>query len=80
VRRTAEAWAVAARRIRVVDLPDQDGEEVDLTTGPDGRRLLVDGETRFGASPALEQLVDGDGHVRAARLDGTLWEVAVSRL
>lgn len=80
VRRTASAWAVAARRIKVVDLPDQDGEEVELTTGPDGRRVLVDGEPQFGSAPALERLVEGGGHVLATRLDGDLWDVQATRL
>jgi hypothetical protein len=80
VRRSTETWAVAARTIRVVDLPDQDGEELDLTIGPDGRKLLVDGQPRFGSVPALEALVAGGGHVRGSRLDGTLWEVQATRL
>jgi hypothetical protein len=80
VRRGPGAWAVAARRIRTIELPGQDGDELELTIGPDGRRLVVDGEPRLGSLPALEQLVAGEGHVRARRLEGTLWEIEAARL
>jgi hypothetical protein len=80
VRRSAAAWAVAARRIRVLELAGQDGDELELTFGPEGRSVVVDGRPRFGSLPALEPLVEGGGHVRARRLDGPLWEIEATRL
>jgi hypothetical protein len=80
VRRGATAWAVAARRLRTLELAGQDGDELELTLGPDGRRLVVDGVPRLGSLPALEQLVAGAGHVRARRLDGAVWEIEAARL
>jgi hypothetical protein len=80
VRRPDGSWAVAARRIRVLELPGQGGDEIDLTLGADGRRLSVDGGLVFGSIPALEQLVAPEGHVHATRLDGILWEVQATRL
>jgi hypothetical protein len=80
VRRGATAWAVAARRLRTLELAGQDGDELELTLGPEGRRLVVDGVPRLGSLPALEQLVAGAGHVRARRLDGAVWEIEAARL
>jgi hypothetical protein len=73
-RQSEALWAVQARRIRVVEIPDgPEGEEIELT--PDS--LLVDGERAFGRVPQLEELGDV---VRAERLDGDLWEVQVADL
>src|SRR3954470_2112443 len=82
VRRGSGSWAVAANRIRVLTLADTDvdGDEVEVTVGPDGRRVVVDGQPVFGSVPALEALVAGGGLVRARRLDGQLWEVEATHL
>ena len=66
----------------MLTLPDQevDGDEVEVTVGPDGRRVVVDGQPVFGSVPALEALVAGGGLVRARRLDGSLWEVEATHL
>lgn len=84
VRRHETLWAVAARAIEVVELPDDPGgDELTLTVRHGERELLVDGARTFGSMPALERLAQ-DRHdayaVRAARLDGDLWEVEVSPL
>jgi hypothetical protein len=34
----------------------------------------------FGTIPELEALADGDAVIRAARLDGDLWEIRVDPL
>jgi hypothetical protein len=73
-------WAVAGRRIQVVVLQDQDGEEVEVAIRDGSRTLLVDGNSQFGSVPALESLLEGDGVVRARRIDGSDWEVRVDRL
>jgi len=46
----------------------------------DEKTLVVDGNRSFGTMPELEQLADGNAVIRAARLDGTLWEVRVDPL
>jgi hypothetical protein len=82
VRREGDVWAVAARRVRVVEL-DAPGEELELAIGPDDRVLTVDGERSFGSIPALEQLGAEEGQsyvVRARRLRDRLWEVETSPL
>jgi hypothetical protein len=78
VRRVEGVWAVAARRIEVVELPGVDGAELELTRHADERTLLIDGERRFGSIPVLER--DGDYTIRAKRLDGDLWEIEASLL
>jgi hypothetical protein len=71
-------WAVAARRIEVVELPGVDGAELELTQHRDERTLIVDGERRFGSIAALER--QGDFAILARRLAGELWEIEASLL
>ena len=78
VRRTEGVWAVAARRIEVLRIPLQDGQELEQTRHGGELTFLVDGERRFGSIPALER--DRDYTVRAQRLQGDLWEVEASLL
>lgn len=80
VRRQDGAWAVAARRIRVIELPEAEGDSIRVSVSPEGRQVQVDGSTVFGSVPALEALLDRDGVVSATRIDGELWEVRVDRL
>jgi hypothetical protein len=68
-RQSGALWAVQARRIRVIEIPNgPQGDSIEITPGS----VLVDGERAFGTIPALEGLGDV---VRAERLDGDLWEV-----
>ena len=80
VRRGETTWAIAAHRLRVVELPESGGDDVELVLKGDEKTLVVDGNRSFGTMPELEQLADGDAVIRAARLDGTLWEVRVDPL
>jgi hypothetical protein len=80
VRRSETTWAVAAHRLRVVELPEPGGDEVELAIVDGTSTLLVDGTRSFGTIPELAELADGDAVVRAARLDGALWEVRVDPL
>ena len=81
VRRGDGLWAVAGRRVQVVEVPENvDGDRVTLTLRDGERTLEIDGMTAFGSIPTLEQL-GGDGVVvTALRLDETLWEVELTRL
>jgi hypothetical protein len=80
VRRGETTWAAAAHRLRVVDLPEPGGDEIELVLNGEEKTLVVDGNRSFGTMPELEQLADGNAVIRAARLDGTLWEVRVDPL
>jgi hypothetical protein len=80
VRRGQTTWAVAAHRLRVVEVPEPGGDEVELVVNGDEKTLVVDGNRSFGTIPELEQLADGNVVIRAARLDNTLWEVRVDPL
>ena len=80
VRRGETQWAIAARRLRVVQLPEPGGDEVELVVRGEEKTLVVDGNRSFGTIPELEQLAEGDAVIRAARLDGALWEVRVDPL
>jgi hypothetical protein len=71
---------VAAQALRVVELPEPGGDEVELVVHGGDRTLKVDGTQMFGTLPELEQLADGDAVIRAARLDGSLWEARVDPL
>src|SRR5712691_4626921 len=70
VRRGETTWAVAAHRLRVVELPESGGDEVQLVLNGEEKTLVVDGNRSFGTLPELDALAEGDAVVRAARLDG----------
>jgi hypothetical protein len=81
IRRPDGLWAVASRRIDVVDVQEEVAcDELVLTLHAGERTLDVEGMRAFGGVPTLERLLEGDGVVTASRLDGTLWEVAVTLL
>jgi len=81
VRRGDGLWAVAARQIEVVDVPDPvEGDSVTIATRAGQRTVDVDGSRAFGSIPTLERLVGEDAVLNARRLDETLWEVEVTRL
>jgi len=75
------AWAVAAEAIELVELGREvEGEQIELTVSGSERLLLVDGAPAFGSLRELEQLGEARGDdyvVRAARVDGDLWDVRV---
>ena len=80
IRRGETQWAVAAHGLRVIELPEPGGDEIELVVRGEERTLVVDGNRSFGTLPELEALVQGDAVVRAARLDLALWEVRVDPL
>jgi hypothetical protein len=83
-RQSESLWAIQARRIEVIDLPDApEGETIDLTHTADGSTLAVDGAQIFGSLPALEARGAQEGReytVHAELLDGDLWEVRAAVL
>jgi len=80
VRRGEIQWAVAAHGLRVIELPEPGGDEVELVVRGEERTLVIDGNRSFGTFPALEALSEGDSVIRATRLDGSLWEVRVDKI
>jgi hypothetical protein len=82
VRQGPELWAVAARAIEVVRLPEQGGERIELTVRGGERSLAVDGAREFGSVPEFEALASGHGDytIRAERLDEGWWEIKVDPL
>jgi hypothetical protein len=84
VKRGENQFAVAARRIEVLAVPEEvDGDEVDLVVHEGQRELRVDGERNFGSIPSLERAGEARAPsyvIRAERLDGRLWEVRIAPL
>jgi hypothetical protein len=80
IRRGKTQWAVAAHGLRVVELPEPGGDEIELVIKGEEQTLVVDGNRTFGTFPELERLSEGDSVIRAVRLDGALWEVRVDSL
>jgi hypothetical protein len=84
MRRGESQWAVGIQAIDVIDLADDPGgSELTLTVHEDERTLLVDGAHAFATIPQLEQYGSARGGsyvVRAARLDGSTWEVEAMAL
>ena len=83
VRRGPETWAVAARRIVVVEQRGLDGDEAELVCRAGDRRLVVDDVPVLARAPGLQaagERAGADYVVRATRLDGDLWEVVATPL
>jgi hypothetical protein len=82
VRREGDVWAVAARRVEIVEL-EAPGDELELVVNGGEKSFSVDEARRFGSVPELERLGErvGDSYVvRARRLDDLLWEVEANPL
>ncbi len=78
-----DRWTVAARRIDVLRLDFDGGDEIELVSEGGSRELRVDGEPWSGEIPELERAAEAVGHdhvVQADRLDGDLWEIRASAL
>jgi hypothetical protein len=84
VRRGEALWAIEAKRIEVLEIPDAPGgDAIDLTHTADGTTLTVDEERIFGSIPVLEERGQREGreyNVHAERLDGDAWEVRAAAL
>jgi hypothetical protein len=83
-RQSETLWAVQARRIEVVQIPDgPEGDAIELTHTEDGTTLAVDDARTFGSIPVLEARGEREGKqyvVRAERLEDDLWEVHAAPL
>jgi hypothetical protein len=83
VARGGGRWAVAAARVRLVELPGVGGEALELVVRDGARTLRVDGRPIFGSVPAAEAVAaeqGGDVVLRARRVLEDVWEVETSSL
>ena len=84
VRRGETLWAVEAKRIEVLRIPEApEGDAIDLTQTNDGTTLAVDDQRIFGSLPVLAQRGEREGSeytVHADRLEDDLWEVRAAAL
>jgi hypothetical protein len=76
-----DVWTVAAKRVQVVEVPeDVPGDEIALAVNDGNRSMAVDGEESRTEIPSLETFASqqfGSFVLHASRLDDTLWEVTV---
>jgi hypothetical protein len=77
VRRDGDVWAVSARVVGVVELPEElEGERIELTRVDGVHSFAVDGEP-VADVPAevdvLDDKLDGDYALVVERFDATLW-------
>ena len=81
LRQDADIWSVAAKRVQVIEVPEEvHGDEVQLVVTDETRTLLVDDAASQASIPSLEAFAAeqyGSFVVDASRLDDTLWEVTV---
>jgi hypothetical protein len=84
VRRGEALWAIEAKRIEVLAIPDApEGDAIDLTHTADGMTLAIDDRRIFGTIPVLEERGQREGSeytVHAERLDDDVWEVRAAAL
>jgi hypothetical protein len=83
VRREVDLWAIAARRIETVELAeDPGGDAVELTWDGLERTVRIDGRPTLAGVGELERLAERHRTyvVTASRIDGPVWEVAVTPL
>jgi hypothetical protein len=83
-RQSESLWAVQARRIEVIEIPDGPmGDEIELTRTGDGTTYSVDDAQQFGSVPVLEERGAREGAeftIHAERLEGDLWEIRATAL
>jgi len=81
LRQDADIWSVAAKRVQVLEVPEEiDGEELQLVVTDETRSLLVDEQPSSVSIPTLEAFAAeqfGSFVLHASRLDDLLWEVTV---
>jgi hypothetical protein len=81
LRQDSDIWSVAAKRVQVIEVPEEvHGDEVQLVVTDETRTLLVDDAASQASIPSLEAFAAeqyGSFVVHASRLDDVLWEVTV---
>ena len=81
LRQDADIWSVAAKRVQVVEVPEQvEGDELQLVVTDETRSLVVDEMPSSASVPSLEAFAAeqfGSFVLHASRLDDVLWEVTV---
>ena len=81
LRQDADVWSVAAKRVQVVEVPENvEGDEIQLVVTDETRTLVVDDMPSSASIPSLEAFAAeqfGSFVLRASRLDDLLWEVTV---
>jgi hypothetical protein len=79
LRNDGDVWAAVAESIAVVELPQIEGDAVDLSVVDGVRELTVDDEPTIRPLPALDAIADehGDVSLHAERVDGSLFAVDV---
>jgi hypothetical protein len=81
LRQDGNIWSVAAKRVQVLEVPEEiDGDELQLVVTDESRTLLVDELPSSASIPTLEAFAAeqfGSFVLRASRLDDLLWEVTV---
>jgi len=81
LRQDADLWSVAAKRVQVLEVPEEvHGDEVQLVVTDETRTVLVDEAASQASIPSLEAFAAeqfGSFVVHASRLDDALWEVTV---
>jgi hypothetical protein len=78
-RTDGDAWTAVAESVRIVELRDVAGDEVDLSVVDGERTLTVDGESTIRPLAALDDLAAAYDSValHAERVDGDLFAVDV---
>lgn len=84
LRQSEDVWSVAAKRVQVVEVPeDVPGDEIQFVVSEETRTLIVDDVESKASIPSLEAFAAGQFGsfvVNASRLDDLLWEVTVTPL
>jgi hypothetical protein len=81
LRQDADIWSVAAKRVQVLEVPEEiDGDELQLVVTDETRTLLVDEQPSSVSIPTLEAFAEeqfGSFVLHASRLDDLLWEITL---
>jgi hypothetical protein len=74
-----DVWTAVAETVRIVELPDIEADEIDLTVVDGERTLTVGGEVTIRSLPPLDALAEEHDSValHAERVDGALYAVDV---
>ena len=82
LRQDDDIWAVAAKEVTLIDLPDIEGAALEMTRIGDATTFAVDGESSLppGNVRRLLDGYDGDVVLTAERIDGHTWVADVWKL